>query len=109
MKTTNIQGELEGTGNPAELCGIVDLQFGRNASLLDLLPGEFDGARGKIDARHSPPSFSECDDVGAGATANINGSAGFVGFDEFDEFGGTDTCIPRRAAEVPVLKLQASE
>ena len=109
MKTTDIQGKVERTGDPAEFGGIVDLHFSKIASLLNFLTGEFDGARCEINALHLPPGSCESNDIRAGAAADIDGSTRFVGFDEFEEFGGADACIPGRLVEIPIMKLQTSE
>lgn len=109
MKTTDIQGKVERTGDPAEFGGIVDLHFSKNASLLNFLTGEFDGTWCEINALHLPPGLCESNDIRTRATADIDGSAGFMDFNEFEEFGGADACIPGRLVEIPIMKLQTSE
>ena len=109
MKTTQVERQVEWTRDPAQLSRIVDGKFCLNAVLRDFLSGQLDGARGEIHAGDLPAGFGEGNDVRTRAATEINGAAGRMGLDEFEEFGGTDTCIPGRLAVIPVMKGQAAE
>lgn len=109
MKTAEIECQVEGTRDAAQVGRVVDGEFCVNTVCLKFLPGEFDGARGKIHAGYLPACLGEGDEVCARATAEVNGAGGWMIFDEFEQFGGADSGIPRRLAKVPVLKRQAAE
>lgn len=109
MKTPDVEGEVEWTVNPREFCRVPDEKLGFNTRPLDLLSCQFDGAWGEIDAGHLPAGFCERDDIRARAAADIDSAAGWVFFNEFDQFRRTDARIPGRLAEVPILKQDASE
>ena len=109
MKATDIQNEVERTGNPAEFGGVVNLDCGRNPRLFYLLPGTVDGARCKVDTGYLPARFCERDNVRACTATNVDGSTGWLCFDEFEQFGGADARIPGRLAEIPGLIEKAAE
>ena len=75
VKTADIQGQLEGSGDALQLCGVVNGKLGPNIGGLDLFPGELDCPRGKIHACHLPSAAGQRNDVRARAAANIDGAA----------------------------------
>lgn len=56
-----------------------------------------------------PASMRECDDIRASATTKVNGSAGWMGSDKFEKFGGRDSAIPGRFAKIPKVEDQAAK
>ena len=73
------------------------------------LAGKLDRSRSEIHAGHVPTRVGKSEDVGAGATANVDGTAGFVVLKEVKEFRWTDACIPRRLIKIPVMKKEAAK
>ena len=109
MKTAQIKGEVKWSVNSPKVRCISNQKIRLNAGIRDLLPGKFDGTRGEIHADHFPTCVGESDDVSPGAAADVDGTTGFVVFDEIEEFRGTDTCIPGRLPEIQVLEKKAAE
>jgi hypothetical protein len=109
MKTANIEREIEGTGNILEFGHIPNAQVCLYARLFYLFPCNADGARREINTSDLPARARQCDDVCAGATAEVNGSAGRVGSDEFVQFRRGDATVPGRFAEIPEVEGQVAE
>jgi hypothetical protein len=68
-----------------------------------------DGTRSKIHAGDLPTSFRKGNHICTCTTADINGAAGLISFNEFYEFGWTDARVPGRLAKVQVIKGEAAK
>ncbi len=109
MKTAKIKGKVKGALNPPQVCRIPEEKFCLYAGFIGLLPGEFNGTRRKIYSGHLPACIRQCDDIGAGATADINRATRFMILDEIEELRWTNACIPRWLPKIPVMEKKAAE
>ena len=109
VKTAKIQGEIKRSTDPLQGGCIPDQKFCLDPGFAGFLSSKLARARSEIHAGHIPACAGKSEDVGAGATANVNGTAGFVVLDEVKEFGWTDACIPRRLTKIPVMKKEAAK
>ena len=109
VKTAKIQGEIKRSTNPLQGGCIPDQKFCLDPGFAGFLSSELDRARSEIHADHTPARVGQSEDVGAGATANIDGTSGFVVLDEVKEFRWTDACIPWRLTKIPVMKKKAAK
>ncbi len=109
VKTAKIKGEIKWSANPLQGGCIPDQKFCLDPGSAGFLSGKLDRARGKIHAGHVPARVGKSEDVGAGATANVDGTPGFVVLDEVKEFWWTDACIPWRLTKIPVMKKEAAK
>ena len=107
--TAQIKGEVEGTVDPLQLRRVFDQKLRLYTGFVSLLPGNFDGARGKIHAGHLPAGPGKGDDVCPGATSNVDRTRGFVVLDEIDELWRADACIPWRLPKIPILEKETTE
>ena len=109
VKTAKIKGEIKRSTYPLQGSCVPDQKFCLDPGSAGFLSSKLDRARSEIHAGHIPACAGKSEDVGAGATANVNGTAGFVVLDEVKEFGWTDACIPRRLTKIPVMKKEAAK
>jgi len=109
VKTAKIKGEIKRSTNPLQGGCVPDQKFCLDPGSAGFLSGQLDRARSEIHAGHVPARVGKSDDVGAGATANVDGMSGFVVLDEVKEFRWADACIPRRLPKIPVMKKEAAK
>lgn len=109
MKASQVKCQVKRTGDPVQFCGIRGLHLCLNACVFQLSLCQGNGPRREINARHLPAGPGQRDNVRTRSAANIDGASGFMGFDEFEEFRGTDSCIPGWLPEIPVMKKQPTE
>ena len=109
VKTAKIKGEIKRSTDPLQGSCIPDQKFRPDPGSAGFLSSKLDRARSEIHAGHVPACVRKREDVGAGATANVDGAAGFVVLDEVKEFRWADACIPRRLPKIPVMKKEAAK
>ena len=109
MKTAQVKGKVEGTINPLQFRGVFDQKLRLDTCLAGFLPGEFDGARGEVDADHLPARLGEGDDVCARTASNVDCAAGFVLLNEVEQFRRTDACVPGGLPKIPIMEKEATE
>lgn len=109
VKTSNVEGKVEGCCDVIEFGHVSNVKIGFDVLAFELCFCHADGTRCKINAGNLPACTCQCDDVRAGATAEIDSFARGVGLDELDEFGRGDAAIPGRFAEVPEVEGQFAE
>ena len=109
VKTAKVKGEIKRSTDPLQGSCIPDQKFRPDPGSAGFLSSKLDRARSEIHAGHVPACVGKREDVGAGATANVDGTAGFVVLDEVKEFRWADACIPRRLPKIPVMKKQAAK
>lgn len=105
VKTTEVEGEVKWRDDVLHLCCVVCKDAGMYARFMEFAFRDMDGAWGEVKTFRLPACVDQCDEVGAGAAANIERTPGRMACHEIVQFGRRDAAIPGGVSE-PIVKIE---